>query len=63
VFNHPNFADPNIGVFVDGAGDRDPTSGLITSNRNHIKTIAVGGEVYLLSVSREEDFGPGRPVS
>ena len=31
VFNHPNFADPNSGVFVDGAGDRDPTSGLITS--------------------------------
>jgi hypothetical protein len=31
VFNHPNFADPNYGVFVDGAGDKDPTSGLITS--------------------------------
>jgi hypothetical protein len=31
VFNHPNFADPNSGVFVDGAGDQDPTSGLITS--------------------------------
>jgi|HubBroStandDraft_4_1064222.scaffolds.fasta_scaffold02499_2 hypothetical protein len=31
VFNHPNFADPNFGVFLDAAGDRDPTSGLITS--------------------------------
>lgn len=31
VFNHPNFSDPNSGVFTDGAGDLDPTSGLITS--------------------------------
>lgn len=31
VFNHPNFADPNSGVYLDGAGDVDPTSGLITA--------------------------------